>query len=175
MNSHGTFIVTALFFTLFSSLVAFGTYIGAITEAEAKAEAKVEAVAEAYLAQVEKLNQQISKERQRLAQQRASLRDIQIKDVTLTAYSPRIIECGPNPTTTASMTKVRPGIIAVSWDLYEQGWVFGKKVYVQGHGVFEIADLMHKRFKDRMDIFFPKTEDARRFGVQQATATLLLG
>lgn len=171
MSSHGSFIVTALFFTLFASLVGFGAYVGGTT----KAEAVVEAAEESYLAQVERLNKKLSKERQMLARQRAKLRDIQIKDVTLTAYSPRVVECGPNPTITASMTKVRPGIVAVSWDLYNQGWVFGKKVYVEGHGVFEIADLMHKRFTDRLDIFFPETEDAVRFGVQQSTATLLLG
>ncbi|MDY0273815.1 MAG: 3D domain-containing protein [Desulfomicrobium sp.] len=171
MNSHGTFMVTALFFTLFSSLIGFGAYVSATT----KAVAEVEAVEESYLAEVEKLNQKIDNERQKLAHQSEILRKIQVKDVTLTAYSPRVVECGPNPTITASMTKVRPGIVAVSWDLYEQGWVFGKKVYVQGHGVFEIADLMHKRFTDRVDIFFPKTEDAVQFGVQQATATLLLG
>ena len=105
----------------------------------------------------------------------AELKDIKIKELTLTAYSPTVKECGPNPTVTASMTKVRPGIVAVSRDLFDQGWVFGKKVYVKGHGVFEIADLMSRRHTERIDIFFPSTKDARRFGVQQATVALLEG
>ena len=48
-------------------------------------------------------------------------------------YSPTVRECGPDPTTTASMVKVRPGIIAVSRDLFDQGWVFGKKVFSTAH------------------------------------------
>ena len=71
------------------------------------------------------------------------------------------------------MVKVRPGIIAVSRDLFDQGWVFGKKVYIKGHGVYEIADLMSKRYTDRMDIFFPETKDARQFGIKQMTVALL--
>lgn len=158
MNSHGAFVVTALFFTLISSLVGFAAHTAATME-----------TGEYYLARIEEL----SKERQQLVHQMAELKEIKIKEVTLTAYSPTVEECGPNPTVTASMAKVRPGIVAVSRDLYEQGWVFGKKVYVKGHGVFEIADLMSKRYTDRMDIFFPNTEDAVRFGVKQATVALL--
>ena len=60
-------------------------------------------------------------------------------------------------------------------DLFDQGWVFGKKVYVKGHGVFEIADLMNKRHKERVDIFFPNADEARRFGIKQVKVALLAG
>jgi len=110
-----------------------------------------------------------------MVRQVAELQDIRIKELTLTAYSPTVDECGPDPFTTASMVKVRPGIVAVSRDLFDQGWVFGKKVYVKGHGVFEIADLMSKRYTKRMDIFVPDTNEAKRFGKKQVTVALLAG
>lgn len=158
MNGHGAFVVTSLFFIMFSSLIGFGAHQSAQHEAN-----------KYFLARIEAL----SEERHDLSRQVAELKHIKVKELTLTAYSPTVQECDSDPFVTASMKRVRPGIVAVSRDLFDQGWVFGKKVYVKGHGVFEIADLMNKRFKRRMDIFFPKTEDARRFGVKQTTVALL--
>lgn len=158
MNGHGAFVVTSLFFVMITTLVGFTAHNGARLDAS-----------EYYVARIETLNE----ERQQLTRQMAELKDIKIKEVTLTAYSPTEEECGPNPQTTASMVKVRPGIIAVSRDLFDQGWIFGKKVYVKGHGVFEIADLMSKRYTKRMDIYLPDTEKAKRFGVKQVTVALL--
>ena len=158
MNGHGSFVVTSFFFVLITTLVGFTAHHSAKVEAS-----------EYYVARIEKLNE----ERQRLTRQMAELKDINIKEVTLTAYSPTVEECGPEPHTTASNVKVRRGIVAVSRDLFDQGWVFGKKVYVKGHGVYEIADLMSKRYTKRMDIFFPDTEEAKQFGIKQVTVALL--
>jgi 3D (Asp-Asp-Asp) domain-containing protein len=160
MNGHGAFVVTSLLFVMITALVGFAAHGSAKLEAS-----------KYYVSRIETMHE----ERQQLVRQLAELNDIKIMEVTLTAYSPTVEECGPDPFTTASMTKVRPGIVAVSRDLYEQGWVFGKKVYVKGHGVFEIADLMSKRHTQRMDIFFPSTEDARQFGIKQTTVALLAG
>lgn len=96
-----------------------------------------------------------------------------VKNVTVTAYSPRKIETDDDPTVTASMTKVREGIIAVSRDLFENGWTFGKKVYIKGHGVFEIQDLMNERFENRIDVFMWNTKKARKFGKNETIATLM--
>lgn len=119
----------------------------------------------------------LHQERLELSKQLASITNLKIKEVTVTAYSPTPEECGSgDPYRTASTKKVRPGIIAVSRDLFDQGWVFGKKVYVKDHGVFEIADLMSKKYKKRMDIFFPDTDDAKKFGIkQQVTVALIAG
>lgn len=160
MNGHGSFVVTSLFFALITTLVGFGAFKGATVQ-----------VRETYLPRIEALDE----ERQELARQVAELEKMNIKEVTVTAYSPTAAECGPEPQVTASMVKVRPGIVAVSRDLFDQGWVFGRKVYVKGHGIFEIADLMHRRHTQRMDIFFPNTEQARRFGVKQVEVALLAG
>jgi len=160
MNGHGSFVVTSLFFAMFSTLVGFGVQKTAESEARQQ-----------YLPRIQALDE----ERQELARQVAELEKMKIKDVTVTAYSPTETECGPEPHVTASMVKARPGIVAVSRDLFDQGWVFGKKVYVKGHGIFEIADLMSKRHTQRVDIFFPDTEEARRFGVKQVKVALLAG
>lgn len=160
MNGHGSFVVTLLFGALISTLVGFGAHKA--TKIESR---------ERYLPRIEALDE----ERQELARQVAELEKMRIKEVTVTAYSPTVAECGPDPQVTASMVKVRPGIVAVSRDLFDQGWVFGRKVYVKGHGIFEIADLMHKRHTQRMDIFFPDTKEARRFGVKQIQVALLEG
>jgi 3D (Asp-Asp-Asp) domain-containing protein len=158
MSSHGAFVVTSLFFVMLSGLVGFAAHNGTRMEASGYYDAQIMALDE---------------ERQELARQVAELRNMWVKEVTVTAYSPTIEECGPDPFTTASMGKVRPGIIAVSRDLFDEGWVFGKKVYVKGHGIFEIADLMSKRYTQRMDIFFPDTDQARQFGKKQITVALL--
>ena len=160
MNGNGSFVVTSLFCAMLSTLVGFGAYKCAKIESR-----------ERFLPRIEALDE----ERQELARQVAELEKMRIKDVTVTAYSPSSSQCDSDPHVTASMVRVRPGIVAVSRDLFEQGWVFGKKVYVKGHGIFEIADLMNKRHTQRMDIFFPDTEAARRFGVKQVQVALLAG
>jgi 3D (Asp-Asp-Asp) domain-containing protein len=158
MNSHGVFVVTSLFFVMIASLVGFAAYNGTRLETSRHYEARIVT---------------LSEERQELTRQVAELRNRSVKEVTVTAYSPTAEECGPNPQTTASMGKPRPGIVAVSRDLFDEGWVFGKKVYVKGHGIFEIADLMSSRYTQRMDIFFPDTNKARKFGKKQVTVALL--
>ncbi len=158
MNSHGVFVVTSLFFVMIASLVGFAAYNGTRLETSRHYEARIET---------------LNEERQELTRQVAELRNRWVKEVTVTAYSPTVEECGPDPQNTASMGKPRPGIVAVSRDLFDEGWVFGKKVYVKGHGIYEIADLMSSRYTQRMDIFFPDTNQARQFGKKQITVALL--
>jgi len=160
MNGHGAFAVTSLFFVMITTLVGFASNEGGKLQASKH-----------YIAKIETMNE----ERQQLTRQLAELKDNYVKEITVTAYSPTVSECGTEPQVTASMVKVRPGIVAVSRDLFDQGWVFGKKVYVKGHGIFEIADLMSDRYTQRMDIFFPDTKEARQFGVKQVTVALLAG
>ncbi|SIN73932.1 3D domain-containing protein [Halodesulfovibrio marinisediminis] len=103
-----------------------------------------------------------------------SLHDSRAKRVVkVTAYSPRSIETDSTPFITASNTKVRPGIIAVSRDLFAKGWTFGKKVYIKSLGVFTIEDLMAKRKKNQIDVFMPETTQALSFGRRNLEAYLL--
>lgn len=95
------------------------------------------------------------------------------QNVTVTAYSPRPEETDDTPYRTASNRPVRSGIVAVSRDLFDAGWVFGKQVYIKNHGVFTIDDLMHPRKKNQIDIFMHETDRALRFGRKQLDAYLL--
>jgi len=96
-----------------------------------------------------------------------------VKMLEVTAYSPTERETDSTPYINASMQRVRAGTVAVSRDLWGEGWVFGKRVYIEGLGVYEIADLMHVRWKNRVDIFMPKTSWAREFGLQSKAVALL--
>ena len=96
-----------------------------------------------------------------------------VRVVKVTAYSPRIEETDSTPDITAANTKVRPGIIAVSRDLFNKGWIFGKKVYIKSLGIFTIEDLMAKRKTNQIDIFMPDTTAALAFGRKNLEAYLL--
>ena len=93
--------------------------------------------------------------------------------LTVTAYSPRNEETDDSPYTTASNRRVRQGIIAVSRDLFDCGWVFGKKVYIKSLGVFTIDDLMADTKRNQVDIFMFDTKAATEFGRVTAEAYLL--
>lgn len=96
-----------------------------------------------------------------------------VRTVTVTAYNPTTDQCDSDPLIAASMRKVRSGTIAVSRDLFDQGWVFGRKVRIEGIGIFEINDLMNKRFTQRIDIFMWDETQARQFGKKNIKAALL--
>ncbi|WP_319541639.1 hypothetical protein [uncultured Pseudodesulfovibrio sp.] len=96
-----------------------------------------------------------------------------VRTVTVTAYNPTSEQCDADPLIAASMRKVRSGTIAVSRDLFDQGWVFGRKVRIEGYGIFEINDLMNKRFTQRIDIFMWDEGQARSFGKKNIKAALL--
>ena len=75
--------------------------------------------------------------------------------VTATAYSVSGI--------TATGTRTRPGIIAVSRDMRH---LVGQNVTVQGKS-YKVADIMHRRFRKRIDIYMPRMADAVQFGKQR--------
>lgn len=93
--------------------------------------------------------------------------------LTVTAYSPRACETDSDPLQTAWNKPVREGIVAVSRDLFQKGWSFGKKVYVEDHGVFTIGDLMGSSKKQSMDIFMVDTGKAIVFGKKKLAVLLI--
>lgn len=101
------------------------------------------------------------------------LRESRVLSVTVTAYSPRVQETNSDSFTTASMQPVKEGSIAVSRDLFYSGWVFGREVYIEGHGIFVITDLMHERKTQQIDIFRFNTNEALKFGRKTLRVALL--
>ncbi len=98
---------------------------------------------------------------------------VDITYVTVTAYTPSVEECDDNPEHTAIMTKPTPGTIAVSRDLLEAGWTFGKRVWIKNHGVFVINDLMNTRHSKQIDIVMFDKKQAVRFGKRESIAVLI--
>jgi 3D (Asp-Asp-Asp) domain-containing protein len=96
------------------------------------------------------------------------------KTLTVTAYtSIELQEYPEQQLLTASSAKPKEGAIAVSRDLFKQGWVFGKKVYIKDHGVFIITDLMSNSKSKSVDIYMNDQERAMQFGKKQIEVVLL--
>ncbi len=93
--------------------------------------------------------------------------------VTVTAYNADPAQTDSDPEIAASMRRVRPGTIAVSRDLFDKGWVFGRKVRIEGLGIFEINDLMAARHDKSIDIFICSNRACQVFGKRQTRAALL--
>jgi len=96
------------------------------------------------------------------------------RDVTVTAYTARVAECDADPDNTAMMTKPVPGrTVAVPRDLFDDGWTFGRSVYIAGFGVFVIEDLMAARHTEAIDVLVGSVRDARRIGRGSRRAVLI--
>jgi len=93
--------------------------------------------------------------------------------VEVSAYSARKGECDPDPHITASVRPPKPGTVAVSRDLFDMGWTFGKRVYLKGLGQYVINDVMNQRYQMRVDVFMDHNRAAKEFGIQTTEAILL--
>lgn len=89
--------------------------------------------------------------------------------VTVSCYSSRRVETDDTPWTTADMSTVRPGIIAISRDLLrDTGIKMGQRVIIEGYGVFEVRDVMNARWTRRVDIWLADATAAKRHGIKAA-------
>ncbi len=93
--------------------------------------------------------------------------------LTVTAYSPTVCQTNDSPFITANNQQVRQGIVAVSRDLFQRGWVFGRQVYIKGHGVFLIDDLLSNNKRNQLDIFMFNQQRALNFGKRKLRVYLL--
>ena len=104
-----------------------------------------------------------------------------ITHVTLTYYQPVKEQCDKQPLVTADGSKInlhhlKKGKIkwcAISRDLL---YLFPKnkpkRVYIEGFGVYEVKDVMNKRFKHRIDILIhPK--DSRKISISKVKVKIL--
>ncbi len=89
-----------------------------------------------------------------------------VMTVTVTAYSPSVDETDSTPYITASNTRVRDGICALSRDIEKElDLRFGDMIYLEGIGTCEFQDRMHKRMRRTVDLFIWWKRAAKRFGV----------
>ena len=124
-------------------------------------------------------NQKLKEENERISK---LLKEKRVKNLTISAYTPSVNECDSDPHITSSMNRVRLGIVAVSRDLFKEGWVFGRKIYIKNYGIFVIDDLMGKTkkvkgkkvpIKQSIDIFMWNKKEARKFGIKKLDVALL--
>ncbi len=92
---------------------------------------------------------------------------------TVTFYTPSVDETDDTPFITASGQRVRSGICAISRDLEKLGFTFGRTIYVEGLGSFEIQDRMHRRWKKRIDILVMSKKRARSLGKIENASVIL--
>ena len=85
---------------------------------------------------------------------------------TATAYSP---ECGTGDGLTASMTPVRPGVVAVDPEVIP----LGSQVEIVGLGVFSAEDVGGQIKGNRVDIFMSSRGDCIRWGVREVEVRVL--
>lgn len=78
--------------------------------------------------------------------------------VDVTGYSSTSDQTDDTPFLTATGTRVRPGVLAVSRDLLEL-LPYGTRVYV-------VEDTMHPRMRKTVDLWFPSRGMALRWGRQ---------
>jgi 3D (Asp-Asp-Asp) domain-containing protein len=86
-----------------------------------------------------------------------------------TGYSSSIFETDDTPFITAANTHTRPGIVAMSRDLLRAytpnaPFHFGDRIHIAGLGEFIVEDSMNRRWRKRMDIWFPSRKEAFDFG-----------
>ena len=92
-----------------------------------------------------------------------------ITHVKVTCYQPVEAQCDSDPLTTADGSKIdlyklKNGDVkwcAISRDLL---WLFPKdkpkRVHIEGYGIYEVRDVMNKRFNHRVDILIHPSEKA---------------
>ena len=86
-----------------------------------------------------------------------------------TGYSSSVIETDDTPFITASNTRTRNGIIAMSRDMLRRynpdaPFSFGDRVHISGIGDFIVEDSMNPRWRRRVDVWFPSRTAAFQFG-----------
>lgn len=96
-----------------------------------------------------------------------------------TGYSSSVMETDDTPFITASNTRTRPGVVAMSRDLLtrynpQAPFSFGDTIHISGLGDFFVEDSMHWRWRRRIDIWFPSRDAAWRFGKRNVTVSKLL-
>jgi 3D (Asp-Asp-Asp) domain-containing protein len=88
----------------------------------------------------------------------------------VSAYTSTVDQCDSTPFITANGTKVYDGIVAANW------LKFGTRVRIPemfGDKVFVVADRMHPRFDNRLDVWMTDYDDAVQFGLRRLSVEVL--
>lgn len=112
-----------------------------------------------------------------LLNQPASAKTLFVGDVTVTSYNSLAAQTQGNPFITATGTRTRPGVIAVSRDLV-RAYGYGAKLKIVSwkktngcnpqaipkNVTYRIEDTMHPRWNRKIDIWLPSRSQSINFG-----------
>lgn len=91
-------------------------------------------------------------------------------EVVITAYSSTPDQTDDTPFITASGYHVTDGVVAANF-LPMHTRIMIPKLF--GDKIFVVKDRMHKRFNDRVDIWFPDRASAKKFGLRKTEIIIL--
>ena len=100
------------------------------------------------------------------------------RTVKATAYNSEVAQTDNSPFITATGTRVRPGVVALSRDLLRV-FPYGTRVTLQDKAgllngrVFIVEDTMHVRKVNTVDIWMPSRSQALKWGVRNVKITAL--
>ncbi len=99
--------------------------------------------------------------------------------VVATGYSSSVLETDDTPFITATNTRTRSGVLALSRDLLRRftpgaPFSFGDRVHISGLGYFVVEDVMNARWTQRVDIWFPSRGEAIHFGLREAVLSRIV-
>ena len=105
----------------------------------------------------------------------------QTTHVTLTYYQPVKAQCNSEPLITADGSKINLHHLKnnkIKWCAISRNLLYlfpknrPKRVYIEGYGIYEVRDLMNKRFHHRIDILIhPK--DSKRICIEGVKVKIL--
>ncbi len=90
--------------------------------------------------------------------------------IAVSAYSSTVDQCGADPFTTASGTKVHDGTLAANF------LPIGTRVRLPDHfgnKIFVVEDRMATRFSNRADIWMPSRTEAKQWGIKHVRIEIL--
>jgi 3D (Asp-Asp-Asp) domain-containing protein len=122
------------------------------------------------------VNKQLLAQNKSLIEQLDSVHTVEDKllkyRITLSHYTASVDETDSNPQETATGTKPVVGrTLAVSRDLFK--YLRGKKVWIEGLGVFTVEDTMNPRFTNKGDLLVRTKTEAKKLGVKKVTLVVL--
>ena len=104
-----------------------------------------------------------------------------ITHVTLTCYQPVKSQCDNKPLITSDGSKINLHHLKhnkIKWCAISRDLLYlfpknkPKRVFIEGFGVYEVKDIMHKRHKHRIDILIhPK--DSKRISIKHVKVKIL--
>ena len=137
---------------------------------------KLQTNTESEIQRLTKINTELLAQNKKLIEQLDSVHTVEDKllkyRITLSHYTASVDETDSTPNKTATGTKPVVGrTLAVSRDLFK--YLRGKRVWIEGLGIFTIEDTMDPRFTNKGDLLVKTKSEAKKLGVKKVTMIVL--